>query len=564
MGEGDSLSILTTAFAGAALILVLVTVHEAGHFLFARLFGIGAPIFSVGVGPRLFGIQFRGTDFRVSALPLGGYVMLAGVDPFGDEDPDAAWGEVDEQFLNHPVWQRLIVMAAGPAFNILLPLVVFSLLLMNGLEEPDNVVGGIIPGTPAAEVGIKVDDRLVAVDGLAVDSWSEMIRNLDGAENRSVEITYERDGHARTAVLPPGSVQYTFDGLVDTSRVGLMHSRMSSRVGVDDPDSPAGRAGLKTGDLIHQVDGQPVRTWDELHRALEPGGMHTLVLERIVDDGKTAEETVTLDSSVPWEPRWDDPAVDGYGMVPVQLYVSRLSVGFPAEDAGVEPGDRLLAIDDRVARSWEEVVWLVAATVERGGWDAQPRPIQLTLIREGELKTIEFTPRVERQVVRGEPNYRPLMGVYAYSLGRVSGAMFLKVYGVSEAVPVASEQVLDLIRRTLSAIGYLFTGDLKPQETVGGPVAMLQFAGEAAEQGVSEWIQLLALFSLSLGVVNLLPVPVLDGGHILFYTLEAIRGRPVSREIRERTQMIGVLVLAVVMLLVIVMDIDRWIRTGAD
>ena len=556
------MSILTTAVAGATLILVLVTVHEAGHFLFARLFGIGAPIFSVGVGPRLFGVQFRGTDFRISALPLGGYVMLAGVDPFGDEDPDAAWGEVDEQFLNHPVWQRLIVMAAGPLFNILLPLVVFAALLMNGMDEPDNVVGGIVPGTPAAEAGLQTDDRLVAVDGQPVDAWSVLVRHLDGAENRPVELTYERDGQTRTALFPAGWVQYTFDGLVDTSRMGLMHSRMSARVGVDDPDSPAGQAGLQTGDLVHKVDGVDVRNWDELHAALAEPGSHTLVVERIVGDSETEEQTVALDTSVAWQPKWDDPAVDAYGLVPVQLYVSRLSVGFPAEAAGVLPDDRLLAIDDRVARSWEEVVWLVAATVEQSGWDAKPRSIQVTVVRDGALKTLEFTPRVERQVVRGEPNYRPLMGVYAYSHGRVPGATLLKAYGVGEALPVATEQVLDLIRRTLSAIGYLFTGDLKPQETVGGPVAMLQFAGEAAEQGVSEWIQLLALFSLSLGVVNLLPVPVLDGGHILFYTLEAVRGRPVSREIRERTQMIGVLVLAVVMLLVIVMDIDRWVRSG--
>ena len=141
--------------AGLVMLSVLVVVHEFGHFVVARIFGVGVPVFSVGMGPRLFGFHYGGTDYRVSALPVGGYVQMSGADPFGEQDVAQDVPE-DEDFMRKPVWQRLIIMLAGPGVNIALPFVLFTVLLMMGRPDWNSRVGAVLPGTPAEEAGFQV------------------------------------------------------------------------------------------------------------------------------------------------------------------------------------------------------------------------------------------------------------------------------------------------------------------------------------------------------------------------------------------------------------------------
>ncbi|MBW1879720.1 MAG: site-2 protease family protein, partial [Deltaproteobacteria bacterium] len=135
---------LVKILAGLVMLSVLVIIHEFGHFVVARLFRVGVPVFSVGMGPRVGGFRWKGTDYRLSALPIGGYVQLAGADPFGEEDPDA-YVDPAEDFMQKPVWQRFLVMLAGPAANLALPLLILSAILMAGEQRPDTVIGMVLP-----------------------------------------------------------------------------------------------------------------------------------------------------------------------------------------------------------------------------------------------------------------------------------------------------------------------------------------------------------------------------------------------------------------------------------
>ncbi len=566
--------------AGLAMIGFLVVIHELGHFLAARLFGIGTPVFSVGVGSRLWGFQWRGTDFRISALPIGGYVQMSGVDPFGDEDPDGTWVPPEQNFMGKPVWQRLIVMAAGPVFNLLLPIPLFMLVLMVGQPEADTTIGQVLPGTPAHEAGLKAGDRLVSIDGKTLNVWEDWSRLEDRIVGRPVEVVYERGGVEYAVSFGEQAFTLTFDGVLDEERFGLLHYVPSPRIGVDAADSPAARAGLVTGDLIRKVDGVPVKTWEALIGALATGSGHDLDVVRAsprwvgtddratddaTDDAERPQElTFRIARDASWTAPADDPMVDPtWGLVPIQVYVSEVVPDSAAETAGIQAGDRLLAVDGATVRSWSEVTWLVQKTVPPAGAEVtEPRSLELTVLRDGQRVMKSFTPTLQREVVRGEPRFRPIIGVYPYAARFVAGGDTVHHYGIGEALPLAASHTAMAITKVFRVLGYLMTGQLRPKESVGGPVAMLQIATEAVGYGFWTVVQTAAMISVSLGIVNLLPVPVLDGGHIVFYAIEGLRGRPLPLALRERIQMVGVLVLSVVMVLVLAMDVMRWVEGG--
>lgn len=549
--------------AGLVMVGVLVVIHEAGHFLVAKAFGIGAPVFSIGMGPRLFGFVWRGTDYRVSAFPVGGYVLLAGADPFGEEDADS-WIDPEEDFMKRPVWQRLLVMFAGPAANLALPFVLFTAVLMLGEPQMINVIGTILPGTEAERVGLQEGDRILNAAGIEIEVWADYVRVLDDHVDKAVPLEVERDGQLMHFTLPAGAVKLTVDGLVDTEAIGMWASRVSSRIGIDDPSSPAARAGLRTGDIIERVDGVELKTWNEVTAALAVERPHELDILRLDEDNQRAEVSLTLTPDPSWKPRPDEPFPDRWGLLPINLFVGTILEGRSAEEAGVLPGDRMLRIDGEDVLSWSGLREMVARTTEGLPEDSDGplRPVQVEVARAGVIHSLTIRPTIKRTVVRGEVEYRPLMGVKVFKGGYAEPPEVVKYYGVTEAVPRATEEGMLLFGHTMATLSNLFTGELKPSETVGGPVEIFRAAGEGAEEGIFSYARLMGTISIGLGVLNLLPVPVLDGGQIFFYLIEIVRGRPLPLELRERVQMVGVLALVAVMLMVTVMDVSRWLGGG--
>ena len=548
---------LTFGASGLLMIGVLVFIHELGHFLFAKAFGVGVPVFSFGMGPRLFGFQYRGTDYRVSLLPIGGYVQMTGADPFGEEDFET---RVDPaiDFMKKPVWQRLVVMVAGPAFNLILPFIVFTAVLMGGEPQPAPVVGTVLEGSAAEQIGIQAGDRIVEADGEPVEVFSDVFRRLRDEPQRPLTLGLERGGERLQVLVPGGTAELTEDGFVDSESVGMLSSSRSTRIGVDDPSSPFGRAGLRTGDVIQAVDGTEVGTWPELEEALGDGGEHSLRIFRAERDQEpeTFEKTVRAGD---WRPPTDDVWQNPWGMAPVMLYVGRVSPDSAAQDAGLASLDRLWSIDGRPVRSWTDLRKLVGASMEGRTQEEGPRSIDLVVARGTERIALTLTPRLQREVVRGDVQFRPIMGVERHPDAFVSGPTAQKYYSLTEAVPMSLRQGRDVLRLTFGVFYRLVTRDLKPQEAVGGPVAIFQAAGESARSGLHSFARTLGTISFSLGIVNLLPIPLLDGGQIVFYAIEGIRGRPLPVRIRERVQIVGVLGLMAVMLMVTVMDVNRWL-----
>lgn len=558
---------LTSILAAVVLIAVLVFVHELGHFLAAKATGVRVTVFSIGFGHRVFGFKLGGTDYRLSALPFGGYVQMAGADPFGYADDGEELVDPAESFQNKPVWQRLVVLAAGPAMNLVLPLVVFTVLLVAGQPQLAPVVGSVDEGSPADLAGIQAGDHVDAVAGEPVTTWIDVETLLVDAPVGPLTLTLSREGVPRTVTLDVAAPRAALGA-------GFHHERLDTSVGIADPNSPAGRAGLLTGDLILSLDGAETADWSAVERALSAAG------DRVKVEVRRGEETLDLVMSAqPWTPA--DPAlaqgpVGRWGIETASLYIGSVGATVdmgdadllaglrpdaeppsPAALAGLQPGDRFLRMGDELVHTWSDVLDAVRGTMVGEGDAAVATPIQVQIARAGQVETLTLTPAVIRDTtVTGQYYFRPILGVIRLG-GHVDGEMVRIYYPLPHAIEQATVETTATGAFILSHIGKLLTGEAAVKKSLGGPVEMFRQAGNAAERGLFDWARLLGMLSISLGVVNLLPVPVLDGGQILFHAVEGIRGRPLSLAIRERVQQIGLLFLVLLMLSVLVFDIQR-------
>ncbi|HSN67699.1 MAG TPA: RIP metalloprotease RseP [Thermoanaerobaculia bacterium] len=419
----------------AAFIIVLgflIFAHEAGHFVMAKLFRVRVLVFSFGFGKRLFGFKRGDTDYRVSLLPLGGYVRMA-----GDSPEDEGSGEADE-LLSKPKWQRFLILLAGPAMNIIIAIVFLAGLLMAGremLRESQPVIGSLMAGKPAAAAGLAVGDRFVSVGGEAVRTWDDVRLAISMNPGRRIPVGYERDGEARTAFLTPERVvtDYGVTGFAGITPF------ISTEVGKVLPGSAAETAGLRGGDVIVAANGQRIAQLVDLEKVL---------------------------------------------------------------DANKDKGIRI--------------------TVARGGSD-----VDLTLPA---MKSAKET----------YPGFVPPTEVRKLALG--------------PALSESLRQNWRMVKYTFTVIGRLF----KAQGSVkdfSGPISIARISGEMLRTGAQAVIFLMATISLQLGVLNLLPIPVLDGGHIFILLFEGVAGRDLSLNAKERLLRVGFFFLAALMIIVLFNDV---------
>jgi regulator of sigma E protease len=430
---------------------ILVTFHEYGNYLVARLCGVRVLRFSVGFGRALWSRRGRdGTEYVIAALPLGGYVKM-----LDEREADVPAHQLHEAFNRKPVGQRIAIVAAGPAFNLLLCVLLLWGMFVLGQDDYQPLVGradGI-----AAEAGFERDDRIVSIDGENMETWTHVGMALTAAalDRRQVPVEIARGGSSRTLQLDLSKLAADIDERALVGSIGLM----------------------------------------PLQRLLPP-------------------------------------------------VIGEVSADSAAADAGLREGDRLRRADGRELRFFNDLSPAVTAAGREG------RPLRLGIEREGSFLELSIRPRSNPDPTQGGPQF--LIGVGPKAVSAKPDALLR--HGPIDALGAAFSETARLTGATFGMLYRMVTGTASLQN-LSGPISIAQFANDSAKRGAAWFLFFLAVLSLSLCIMNLLPIPILDGGHLLYYLIEAIKGAPLSEKSLIAGQYVGLVMLGGLMALAFYNDI---------
>jgi regulator of sigma E protease len=533
------------AVVPVAIVLgVLITLHELGHYLAARACGVRVLKFSIGFGPPLGVGRFRarwvrgGIEYVIAWIPFGGFVKMLGEYP-SDGDAGEARTIPRDSLLAAALWRKLAIVLAGPATNLALPIAVFMALLWIGVSRPAPVVGSVERTSPAAAAGIVPGDRIVAIDGTAMQSWADVETAVHEKAGATLHLSLERAGVRReVAVAAQTRSGMDIVGVPgEVGWIGAYHERQLAVVAVPSPASPAARAGLVSGDRIVSVDGVPVVEWTafaQRYRAAK--GEAALRIARGQPERESELRVPALGSA------------DALG-VTTAVIVSDVVAGSPAANAGLAPGDVLVGVDGQPIGAFQTFQDAVRAS---GG-----RTLRVDVVRAGALRTLPIAPqKMKTEVVKGvtEDVYRVGIGGAA-SLAQ--GAVELeRVRNPIAAFPRAVHLTGEELDRIFTGLGHIASGRVG-RDAIGGPIEIARQSKIAWDLGWEYFVGLFVLISVNLGVLNLLPIPVLDGGQAVMYTLEAVLKDRFSARAREIAQTVGLALLLTLMVFALYNDVTK-------
>jgi regulator of sigma E protease len=434
---------VTTILSFVFVLGVLIFVHELGHFMMARRIGVRVLTFSLGFGPRILSIKRGDTEYCISAIPLGGYVKMAGENP-----EDNRTGASDE-FLSKTKWQRFQVLVMGPVMNLALALVVMAAVLYQGAPVPafetqPVVIGAFAENSVAQSAGLQVGDRITAVDGRSMENWKNFSLAVATRANRPIVLRVERDG-------------------------SVFERQMT----------PAAQSKYEIGDI---------------------------------------------------------------GVLPIlNPEVRQISPNEAAEAAGLKPGDVILGAGGERNIGYDRLVEIFRAHPEK--------PLVLDVRRDdGRVEQVTVTPRTIGDVARVGAFF------YGYEVHEVKPTIY-------QSLKLSAVQNWEWTQLIMTTLKGLFTRDT-PMKQLMGPIGIAEMSGNAAERSWIDLFTLMAMISLNLGLLNLMPIPVLDGGHILILALEGVSRRDFSMKVKEKMLMVGFVLLLTLMVTVIYNDLTRveWLQ----
>lgn len=535
-----------------ALIGALVFVHEFGHFVWAKIFRVKVLKFSLGFGPRVLGYRHEETDYCISLIPLGGFVKMLGEEPGDHVAPE----DIPRSFHKQRLWKRFVIVLAGPVMSLLFPVLLYFAVFLGQTDLTAPVVGSVVPGYPA-EGKFLPGDRVLAIDGQEVRSFQDVREAIAAAPGRELRFDVQRGDAVVTVRLTPEAVRVErpLDIVETVGRAGVISGFALPVIGVRSLASPAGDAGLRTFDMITMYAGAPIRRMVDLERALQvsrgasvpvgylrprriEGALGGLLDLEVFDPGLAQLTPMPGVGEV----------LRRTGIESPDLYVADVELDSPEYQMGLRRGARILAYDGVVPPSWErfhERVMSVGRELRELRFMQAGREVQGAF----SLRPTSWTDEFGQRYVRLSFDTRHWLPVEAdapiANPSPVLYAMRAAVRETSEAVRFLSTGIVRVLQGRVSI------------RTVGGPIMIYDASRSSAAEGPWGFLWLMALVSINLGLVNLLPIPTLDGGHLLFFVMEGVLRRPVPLWIRQVASVLGLMFVVGVMLLAFKNDLQR-------
>lgn len=541
------------------LVSSLIFVHELGHFLFAKAFGVKVLTFSLGFGPKVLKLRGRETEYCISLLPLGGYVKMLEASKTDVVLPE----DRKRTFESLPVLKRVVIVLAGPVMNLVFPvLLYFGVFVGNGPLLPPTI-GIVLPGH-SAEGKLRPGDRIMSIDGQEVATFDEVKRIISSSPAKTLKLRVFRDNRqVDVEVTTEESVerldmkQRELDMTSRVGTLGIQPSAPAAVIGVPNPDSPAYRAGLRTFDVITNVGGMPVRRFMDLTNALSENAGETLPVTYMRPVGVPgalgglADMAVFESGVVALTP---DPAgstlYERAGIELADLYLAVVPHDSYLYKAGLRPGDKILRLEDVEVPAWSTFCERVLAAPDK------EHRVDYQSARDGRVRTGKFQIRREDFVDDHGQAFSMYVSPKGHWLPVAPEERVEHPTPIRYAFQKAVEETVNVTRFTLVCIVRLLQGRLS-LDSLSGPVTIVQIAGEEGRKGTDNFVWLMALLSINLGLLNLLPIPVLDGGHLMFFAIEGVLRKPLPLRLREVAHIVGMAILFGLMAIAFRNDVQK-------
>lgn len=556
---------LNSVFSNVApffiLLGLLIFVHELGHFLVAKFYGVRVETFSLGFGKKILSFKRGDTVYCLSLIPLGGYVKMYGDDPTAEVPVD----QRPYAFLHKPVMQRVAVVLAGPLMNLFFAIVIFTVIAGIGEELPGPYLGDVATESKAYQAGFRSGDKILSVNGEATPAWTFIKKKLERAPGKALEFMVERKGEAQPLKLEAATTSGDNENIFSATRTvgqieGLGMESRSTVVGVLG-GSPAARGGVKSLELVVGINDEKVSYWRDmepmLRAAVGDKGAGTVTIKvRDVDQPDRPENVRSYTVEIP---QWDEKKSDlttWVGLEPAELYIYQLKKGSPAEKAGVQKGDKVVKINGEAVHTWNEVLTHVK------GFEPAAGTLKFTVQRDGKEVSYDIQPEMTKlMTMKGQEERRFTIGIVSGFFPAGPDPVFIRV---SNLFSMVKEGVVDTATWTefvVMSMVRLAQGEVSPKN-VGGVITIGRVASHSFAAGLSTFLRTMAIISINLFLLNLLPIPILDGGHLLFYAIEGVKGAPLSMRKMELAQQIGLMLLMILMVFAFFNDItnllNRW------
>jgi len=562
------ISTLEYIFAIVTLLGGVIAVHEFGHFIFAKFCGARVDVFSIGFGPKLFSKKWGETEYCLSIIPLGGFVKIYGQDPEElekDENP-----QPERSLANKSLLARLSVFIGGPAFNYILAILIFSFIAVVGVQKLPSLATRIVTNSQAYLAGLRSGDKIQKIDNQEVKTFEDVAQIIALNPDKTLKFSVIRDGtlmevqapiQKEVAITPYGepAMAGILDGLEPLGRAPVVANTTGTNTW-----------NFKHGDKILSVQNHPISSWEELEAYFNANlrNLPSTLNFTILREGK--EETIStpniswLQKQIATNKNWGASQVfEAVRLYSPELFILQVMPQSPADKAGMKKGDRVISVNGKKVYSFENLRATIQQTgeelVQKNKNPTLENALKIVVEREGKVQELNSSlSSTKGKDPLGQTIVTYTIGIQSQGVPHFPSNMLLeRTLNPFKALWLGSKETINHTVMTVVGLKKLAFGEVS-LKAVGGPIMIGKIAGDTfSSRGWRDFLRIMAIISISLGVFNLLPIPILDGGHVVFAIVEAIRGKPVSQAVTQISLKVGLSLLLLLMVFAVYNDLTK-------